>query len=371
MLLRNKTIYDPILPGRYVPYWKRMVDSLVRQMNLSRERFLLSEQSATSASTFVRILLDTLEYGSISDDPFEAYYQTIMPEAIMMGKRFYPLVNSPRINRFVDKPVKELMLPTMGLINNVDYSPIDDWDRLKNLKPLRLMSMDSMELKFPEDQMYLRYNKERPTFMCFSIDLPALLLMFWKYIQHEGVEFQNIDQDKFIKEHVLVHLYEDLANCWLMNFLSAVLRNDDDVLESLIDFSKTNQYVGMSSMNLAYNDIMDLVARVEDDKIRLSALLATEFFIDSTIIDYMNLHESKMVVGKDNRSIGFELLKSSTLLNILVDIIELQPDKTTKIRRQFSLEYGMMRRSNWKSHMSDKELREYANIVQQMLVLVS
>jgi len=371
MLLRKKSIYDPILPGRYIPYWKRMVDSLLRQMNLSRDRFLLSEQSATPASVFVRILLDTLDYESISNDPFEAYHQTIVPEAIMMGKKFYPLVKSPRINRFVDKPVRELMLPTLGLIDNINYSPVDNWDRLKSLKPLRLLSMDSMELKFPEDQMYLRYKREKPTFMCFAIDLPALLLMFWKYVQHEGVGFQNIDQDKFIKEHILVHLYEDLANCWLMNFLSAVLNEDDDVLDSLIEFAKVNQYVGMSSMNLAYNDIVDLVDRVGSDKIRLSALLDTEFFIGHDLLDYMNLHETKMVVGTDNRTIGFELLKSSTLLEILVSIIELQPDKTTKIRKQFSLEYGMMLRSNWKSHVMDKELREYAFNIQQMLVLVT
>lgn len=371
MILRNVSAYSPIQSGRYIPYWRRVIDSIHRQLDLSKNRYLLSDQRSTPSMQFVRIVLDSFDYSILGDkDIFDDYYQYILPESTMIGKKFYPLVNTPRINRFCDKPIHEIMLPTNGLVGS-KLSPLDNWNRWEPVRPMRLVAHDSMEFSLPEDQLYFRFKKDKPIYMVFCIDIAALILKFIKFVQNSGMGYDAIDRDVFVRDHILSYIYDDIADCWLMNFLAACMENDDDVFDKLLEMSKYNQYVGISSLNLAYNDIRDLINRINDKKITLSAILDTELFQDTKLSDVMNLHEKNMVVGTDNRSIGFELIKSSVLLNILVNIIELQPELTTKIRRQFGLEYGIIRRSGWKSHILNSELRDVAQQVESTLVLAT
>lgn len=371
MILRKLSAYKPIQSGRYIPYWRRLVDSLGRQLKLSQDRYMLSEQSATPSTEFIKIILDSFDYEHMPEDDFDKYHLVILPESTMVGKKFYPLVNSPRINRFTRKPIHEIILPANGIVDNINYSPDDTWDRWQDVKPFRLVSHNSMELNLPEDQLTFRFVHDKPSYMTFCIDIPALVIKFMKYVEHHGEEYPYVDRDTFIQKHVLTHIYNDAVDTWLMNFFASTLSDDDDIFEKLLEFSKVNQYVGISSLNLAYNDIQDLINRIRDDKIRLSAIFDTDLFMEDKLSDVMNLHDRTMVVGTDNRTIGFELLKSSRLLQVLVDIIELQPDKTTKIRRKFTLEYGMIRRSNWKSHIPNKELRSIAKNIESSLVVAT
>lgn len=354
-----------------MPYWRRVIDSIQRQLKLSKDRYLRSEQRSTPSTQFVRIILDSIDYSKLnSGDIFNDYYKYIIPEVIVIGNKFYPLVNTPRINRFCDKPIHELMFPTRGLIGS-KLSPIDDWDRWEPVKPIRLVAHDSMEFDLPEDQLYFRFKKDKPGYMVFCVDISAIILKFIKFVENSEEDYNSVDRDLFIRDHILSHIYDDIVDCWLINFLSACMESEDDVLDKLVEMSKYNQYVGISSLNLAYNDIQDLIARIRDRKIQISSIFDTELFQDTKLTDVMNLHEVSMVVGTDNRSIGFELIKSSVLLNILVNIVELQPELTTKIRRQFSLEYGIIRRSNWKSHILNNELRAIAQQVESTLVLAT
>lgn len=124
---------------------------------------------------------------------------------------------------------EEFIMP-IDDVNTIINLPLDteDWNVWKYVKPVRLLSHDSLEFTTNLMNDTLHYGTITPTYAVISIDTIGLIFKYFSWYRHarqtETAEelVNSVPQQYFLHKYVLCDLIWDSSDIWLINILSAM-----------------------------------------------------------------------------------------------------------------------------------------------------
>jgi hypothetical protein len=361
MILLEHTTYPKGTP-RSMNHWTKMVGSLLAKADMNAQRFLLAELHAIPSINFVRSLIDRISepYFLNTEDEFDLYHQHVLPESLMISKIIDPLSGANyNTNHFTSgRDTKEVILPTFGLIGPKAFSVYDKWDTWEDVAPIKLLSHDSDELHLTFHGGMIDFEKDIPSQVVFGVDVPALLWKYILYIKEENETFETVDRDYFITEFVLPYFYKDLVEAWLtrvvLSRFDAAANIDDEFAMPI----SNNSFVSTSMTRSAIADLDDMIQMLGANKVSMGTFLNSPMIGKHSLMDRIEIHSELYAMNNSPRYTGYELVKSSDLMSVLLGVIteQLEVRTTTKLLKDLKVHRDTIKRSRWQSHMSDKDL---------------
>lgn len=365
MILLEPSIYPKASP-RILNYWPRLKDSVYGNADLNKRRYMLTEQYATKAITFVRSLIDRISepYFLTTDDEFDLYNKYVLPESLVIARQIDPLSGATfDKNRFVSgNETKELILPTFGLIPSA-ITIYSDWDDWEEIAPIRILNHDSKELNLAFHNGQIDFKKDQPTFAVFAVDVPALLWKYIKYIKENDYSFESVDRDAFISKHIIPFFYDQLVDIWLLKIVRECYI---DPTTNETDLFITNNYATNSSIiKSGVREMNHIIDMLGVNVVSLGAFLSTEILDDKSLLDCIDIYGTQYTISNSRRYLGYEILKSYNLIDLLFQSVKAQAGRNivTNIVRKMEFEYKSIRRSSWQSHIRDTEITKQINFL--------
>lgn len=356
MVLLDTTKYQKGVP-RFTTNWYRFLQAANTQLAYSKMRYLKMNQHTSDPVQFVKTTLDKLDDPDFLNpqDQDDLFYNYVIPKAFSVSRQFDPIESLPR-NRFVaHSSTKELILPTYGLtgVSGVVLSE-NDWDQYKNIRPVKLFVHDSSEMNL-DFQSAITFTKDKPTFMIFGVDTASLFMQYVKYLRSKGMDYTTGDKTEFAQKYITNYIYDDLLEVWITKLIKKML-NDEDIT-SMVDYC-ANEYMGPAIIKLAADDLRDMVDKLKSGNLMLRDFLYTKFYPGGrSIVDIMLEHKKFRYLEASSRYVGFEILKSYDLLNLLVTAWSFQKDLNTSIARHEQQELRNITRANWGVHIRESFLK--------------
>jgi len=377
MILLNPAAYRAGMPV-VVNTWSRMMQLLVSRMEIAKGRFLISEQRATTLIQFVRSLIDPIDNPALLNvvEDFDLYIQHVLPESITLTRIIDPIIRPYRTkNIFVTQDsIDELILPTYGMYNNI-LTPRGDWKDWSTVDPIHILSYDSTELVTPNVDGRLTFTRNKPSYIAVGVDVPSLVMKFIHYIRHTGTTMEHVDRDLFIARHILPVLYDDVLHVWCVNLLDYYIRNRSDLDMSTVvtTLANNNSHLTSSTIKDALEELGGVLDRIHNNGWAIGTLLTTKLIGTETLADQMHMHTTVANIDDSTRYLGYNLLKSSSLIKCLLSVLERTQTVHvySELIRRIIVEGGRISRSGWRAHVRERvEIEEITEMLDRMSKLL-
>lgn len=287
----------PLLPdgNRKFPLrYMRMVGTITDRMCLARNRYLLAHPIRTPGIELLRFLclnLDIHQMDAYSNDA-DRYTNVIKYSAIPFRTVIDPIyTNSIAGGRWTVKngtstPCEILL--NCEFANPINELPFDrDWGEWQRIRGVRLLYHDSLEL--PEDfaKSLFVFKEQKPNYLIFAINVPALLFKYYKYVVDCRKDQQIPDTNYFLKEFEYSYFFDDLYDIWTLNLLIRIFESPDSSVDDVInDITMPLRFCTYNMLSQGVQGIFEFVNLLRTGAIKPQDFLATHWFRGGkTIVD--------------------------------------------------------------------------------------
>lgn len=226
----------PKAAPRQIYNWNRFVTILKLRTEILKSRFLIAPFIYTSGVNMLLKILHSVPINELKtlNNDYQRYTQLVYPMVEQHRMLFDQVYSGKLKTSYFTKNVEttELIL-NVSMDNPLSTLPMDqDWLQWKDLKPVRVLHYDSLELITTLQLFKLEFKKNPPTRCVYSIDISLLILKYWKYVQYQTDIGEAINPEEFLQQYIYTQWFEDLRNIWLFNLVSRMIFDEFD--ESLI-----------------------------------------------------------------------------------------------------------------------------------------
>lgn len=349
MLISSRQFGSP----RRVLRFDKFMGTVATRTDYSKMRFRHADiKTGKSIQFFTSLLNRIFDDGMLKRDMLDIYLNELvfmLPSVSNMFDSTQSGIKIPK-NLIIAGDTEEVFIPTSGLIGT-EVTVLDSWDSWKKVQPVKLVACDSNELitKWVDT---VRYSEDPPTYAVFAIDTAALLVKYLVYLRHFDMPLDNPDICKFIREHVLYQIFDDFADVWTHRLLLDASK--DGIPEDLV----TNGVLSNSMYKVAAAEVQELYYDFVRGHFRLGAFMNTQFYRGRSISDMVYLYENTYATIGSNRYVGYQLLKLSSISNLVVNGLIQSRDRGLESAaiRKLVEDSRMLHRSNWKSHVREDHI---------------
>lgn len=341
------------LPGTPRPLRKlnQLLGYITKNVGIVKTRYQELEFHTGGPIEFVVNLLTQIDDESVlTRDMLDVHLDTIVGEVETISAIFDIAYSGgkPKTNCFLQGSSKEIFIPTTGILGD-EVTVLDDWNKWKNIQPIKLISHDSDELKIYWYNQ-ISFDLEQPTYAVFAIDVEALLVKYYIYLRHNGISLSNPDVHKFVQEEVVPFFYDDLVDIWITRTFLKV--SDESYREKLIsdDISAQRAYLETIA------ELRTFYANFSKGTYRIGDILHTKVYPNGrNMIDQVELFEERYSSGVERRHVGFTLLKMANIVNIVVNALNDTKNRglETGVIRKLQYDVRLLSRTNWQSHVKE------------------
>lgn len=349
----NQNIYGT---GRIILRFDKFRESIKRRIDINKDRMIRSDIGTSNPVVFITHLLQFIsEDRVLKNDIFDVYINDILPAATMVNRKFDVTESGTKtsFNIFIKNSTNEYLIPTNGIIGT-EITVLDEWEKWKDIQPIRMVSNNSREIDILGYESQLTYKIDKPKYSVICIDSAALLLKYIIYLRHNNLPLQNTNIDTFILEHVLSFLYDDYLDVWISNIILDIIDNKP------IRFSRISNMLNESELDNAMFDVKELIYKYQEGALKLGDILHTKWYGNKSLFDMIRIYRDSYSTYQSNRYIGPELIKMSCVLSIFVSLLDMTKDRQqeTKSIRNIIIDLDILARKNWKAHVRSKKMIE-------------
>ena len=227
-----RKLLDVIPAGnrKYPIRYRRAMNIIFTRLDYLRLRFLNMELTNSPGVNLLKALLtnvDLRELDSYASD-LDRYTNVIQFYKNSRLQQFDPVYSGKfTTNYFTNGAgnyggVIEVLLD-LDTRHPFNTFPLDkDWSEWQELRSLRVLMHDSLELPEIISSSRIVFKQDAPTMCVMSIDVPVFIFKYYKYwknCQEAGVAFRI---EEFLKRYEYANFFEDLLDIWLLNVITLV-----------------------------------------------------------------------------------------------------------------------------------------------------
>ena len=322
-------------PSRTMPHLKTYIETLNIRRNILTGRYVDSVGYESNIVVLLRKILADADIPALLNKKtdLDCYFDTLIYtaqglnsifDAVTTGLKFYDMVimrSSVYTNEFI--------IPVQCK-DPIGTLPFDQgWDAWKDVAPLRLIDVDSLELTQATYQDQIKFSKYPPTRAVITIDVVALVLQYINFLRESS---QDLSQPEYIHQYVLIHLLSDLEDIWLSNVYNEILlqpmwtiNNVTNNLSKKIFGDKFWGFIG-SEFNTALRELILFISMCHTGNISPPTLLASLPLSSKLVPEYLQQLVDTTSTENHRQIFWMEYLRDIRWMKLMFNIYQLQPD---------------------------------------------
>lgn len=315
--------------------YQRMIDTINFRLDIQKNKFLLGHPVQTSGIELIRFLMlniDLEEILSYSSD-IDRFTNIIdFVESTFRGA-FDPVYKG-RIERGLftardgGQNIPEFIMNT-EYINKFDEYPFDkpyvEW---KKLRAVRIIHHDSLELVSDLHNWAIKFTKDIPSYMLFSIDIRTLVFKWVKYVEYCRYIDQEPDDREFLKTSEIIHWHDDLFNIWLINIINQYLQlradneeNNQPGFTAYIDpFIIRDEQV-----QYAFDDLGKFIDLAKDGAVRVQDILDTRWINNRTVSEMIKEQQEQVALPEIRQYRWLDIIRWMPYLRMILLLNKFYP----------------------------------------------
>lgn len=352
----------------------RMLKTILARLELAREKFRVSKPVRTPGEEFIRWMLlnfNMSQAESYADDT-TLYTDFICGYQDSFRNVFDPVwTKSLAKGKFVK--CADGSFPTEIYVNCSQANPStlplgEDWNRWKDTRAIRIIGHDSLELPIDMFAGYVLFKEKFPTYVTISINIPILLMKWYKYCTFCKKDGKQADETEFFKRYEFEGFFGDLLDVWITNLIVKILGCPSAQTGSIVEEVSISNYITSDSIIYqGVNAIRELVNLVQSRNLRLQDFLTTSLYPnESCILDHIDESSELFVVSDLRQYDWIRMLVDLPHMKILSSIIALDstnPLFNSLIRRAYNIYLRKIKFVNMPGYQHSHQMKGYIAMV--------
>jgi len=217
--------------------------------------------------------------------------------------------------------------------------------------------------------MQITFKKHPPNYLLASIDLPALILQYVKFLEYHNKELgDNLDYRMFIKYHIIEPWHDDLIKIWLFNVFQDIVYNEFKIFKLF----NSHGIISRTRLKAAKSHIAVQSTMVRNSQISIGQFLSAKWLGTISIIEWIDILNTVIVIPPFSQYdylrfiLEFPYIKLIAYLSVLNNT-----DSTKKILRELKYQLSLYTRTNVVNKIVNpahrelviKELAELTNLL--------
>lgn len=272
-------------PRNPVIYY-RLLDTLSARMVVVRNKFNMANLIRTSGSDLLRWMLlsfDLTQAKSYRDD-IDLYTSYASDFTDTYRSAFDPVWSkSLSLNGFTT--TKTGSSPAEIFINctvsnpSVYYPFGSGWDKWRDLRALHIVYHNSTELPIDLYTGKVVFSQKFPTFVVIAINVPTLLMKWFKYNENCAMSKENPDPIKFLKETEYNKLFDDLVDIWTVNLIEKVVTHPEATANKIVSDVAIPTFITTPGIvENGVTGLQDLMRLLDNRNVKLQDIMETRLF---------------------------------------------------------------------------------------------
>lgn len=337
MLFRTLDMYlTRAIQPRTTPHLSTFIETLNVRRSILTGRYLNAPGYESNIVVLLRKILADADIPALlkKTTDFDCYFDTLIYttpslnsifDAVTTGLSFYDM-----LIRRSSVHTEEFLIPVQCL-DVIASLPFDQgWDAWRNVKPIRLIDIDSLEITSNTYQDQIVYTKLHPTRAVFTIDVVALVLQYVNFLRYNET---SMNQPEYFHHYVLVNLLKDLDDIWLLNVYTTMFSLPSwSVKNASVDFLKKKVtgdgfygYPG-TELYIALEELVDMTNACRRGVLYPSVLIASLPLTGSHFPESLRYLLSTTYVENMRQDYWVEYLRDRRWLMLLYTVYQLQPN---------------------------------------------
>ena len=320
---------------RHPTIYYRMLDALDIRLEAARKKFVAGGLQRTAGVEMIRWILlnfNVNEAKSYTDDI--ALYTKLVSEYAVSVRNLFDPVWSKTLSRGKFIHGQNNQHPTEVFLNSTLDNPIDelpfgaDWSEWRSsTRGIQLLYHNSSELPIDMFTGFVTFTKDIPSFVTISLNIPVLIMKYFKYLKWCETKKVECDEVKFIKEEEYDQFFYDLLDIWTTNLILRVLSNPDESVESVVEAQSIPQFLTSDGViSLGVSALKEQVNLVRSRNAKLQDFIDTSYYPgDRTIRDTIAEASDIEVVSDLRQYDWMKILHYLPYLRMISSIIDMDP----------------------------------------------
>jgi len=274
---------------RFPLRFRRMYNSIADRMVLAKMRYLNAHAIPTPGIELLRFICLNIDINSLESCQNDAdrYLEILKGVGTQVRAAVDPMfTNSIAGGRWIPKTqgVSEIILNAES-VNPIKEMPLDkDWSAWQNLRAVRFLYHDSLELPEEFVSSMLQFKEQVPSYLMVSLNVPLLCFKYFKYAMECKKNHDNPDVNVFLKEYEYNHFFSDVLNIWLLNLLLRVLCNPDRETKDIVgDITMPIRFCTTNMLTQGIDGIKEFVDLLKTGSMKPQDFFQTRWFGDNDI----------------------------------------------------------------------------------------
>ena len=377
-MLKNLLSSIPQGSPRYLGSYFRLLDTITVRMAVAKNKFRFVTLPRTQGIETLEWMIYNLNLSvakSYKDD-FELFEEYLTEQAFKYKIAFDPVATKSLVrNRlFRGKNGKH---PTEIFFNSTVESPITmlpfgkDFESWKNVRSIRILYHNSVELPLDMNFGVATFVNHPPSFATVSINVPVLLMKWFKYAQMCEAKKEEASPLTFLKEYEYYAFFDDFVNVWITRLLIKVLFHKDASSEQIVNELDMPKFIAdRAIVDVGVQAIQEVIKLIDTRALKFQDFLSCKFYPDGqTIRDKINQLEKNVILPGSQQYWWLNVLKSLPFFEIVTFVLERDPENPvfqTVMRNANKIWMRDIRLAKLPNYQFAGPVREYVELAQSL-----
>lgn len=330
--------------------WDKFISILSLNANRYRSRYSTFQYLSNDCTRFFERILTNIPIDKFLTEYHDDYSKfTNISDSLLktLSSHFDPIVNLKNsCNTFVSstsKIVPEYYL-NVACSRPFTYLPMDQpWKNWEGLKAVRLLYHDSRELCTDLLGMQIVFKKHQPTYLLASIDLPALIMQYIKFMEYNKEIGSDADYRMFIRYHIIEPWHDDLIKIWLFNVFQDIVYGDF----KLFKLFNSHNIINRGKLKAAKSNVTIQTAMIGDHRIPLNKFLSAKWLGRISILEWLDILDNVIVIPEFGQYTYLKFLLEFPYIKLILKLCLIaNTNESMRIARELRYKLRLYDRTN-------------------------
>lgn len=289
----------PNSPSVMIQRWAKFIYILKLNANRYRSRYINDQYISNECTKLFERILINIPVDKFLTDYHNDYtrFANIDDGLVKnLSRSFDPITNlKNQCNTIINsssKIVPEYYL-NVSCSRPFTYLPMDKpWKHWERLRSVRLIHHDSRELCTDLLSMQVSFKKHNPSHLLASIDMPAMIMQYVKYMEHNKEVGGDLDYRMFIKYHIIEPWHDDLIRIWLFNVFEDIVHNEF----KLFQYHNSHNIISRGKLKAARTNVSVQTGMVQTKRISIGQFLSAQWLGTMSILRWLDVLQNVIII---------------------------------------------------------------------------
>lgn len=347
-MLKDLLSIIPAGTARHPLVFYRLLDTVEARLNVAKNKYMIAPLPRTRGVEFLRWMLLNFNMNEafMFKDDISLFTEMIPEYQTSFRTAFDPVwTNTITAGRYVRSRTKTFpaeILLNCTVENPADYYPFnkgyEDW---KNVRAIHLVHHNSTELPIDLVPGYLSFNTKAPSFVALSVNIPTLLMKWFKFYKNEKSHRNPHPNEMEFLHEEFSHFFDDALEIWTTNMFLTVLAHPDAPIDKLVAEITVPQFITSDGiLKNGVSALKEMLKLIKSRNMKMQDFLDTCWYKGGyTIRNIIERIDATIVLPDDRRYLWVNLFKVLPYLRIITYLVNQDPENP--------LFNSLMRKAYW------------------------